>query len=104
MPTGDLIEHRCFELAKARLPLAGKHLRDAAPGHLLDAAVGIEKAIAQELRQVPAGGALAAAHHSHQIEVEALEALAQLSVRVGHGCSGSAAVHIPRMRLSSLQI
>ena len=48
---------------------------------------------AADSHQVPAGGALAGPHHSHQIDVHALQPLGQLAV--GGGVHRASAVAVP---------
>ena len=65
MPGGDLVEHGRFQRAKTAFPVAGKNLRNGATSHLFEAGVGIDEAVVQRFREVPAHAAFAAAHHPH---------------------------------------
>ena len=85
MPAGDLPQHRRLQIAESRLAHLVKQFWNRAARHPLHAGVGIEKAIAQGCGQGPTDGALARAHHSHQVEIQALQSPRQVAVGgVGH--------------------
>ena len=73
MPLAELLQHLPLQLAEALLPIALKNLGDAAASGLADHRIGIKKAVAESFGQQRSHRALAAAHHSHQIQVRALE-------------------------------
>jgi 6-pyruvoyltetrahydropterin/6-carboxytetrahydropterin synthase len=105
MPAADLPQYGGFQLPESLLSLAGEDLGDAASGGAFEHRIGIHKSVAQGVGQGAACGALAGAHHAHQIEIEPLEPTGQRRVGGdGHGGSGGGAEPVSRMKILLIRL